>query len=148
MANSHDSENDFRAELLRQDEAVDSEYERYRRKLELALSKAEQTERLVSWLAAVSFAIAFALMFVGGSRVVGSFDPTEQGATAISVLLGVVYAAAAVLFWLCVAFYFLRFRPRVKLARDDIRDADILELRRQVSELRNEVAAVGREKSA
>jgi hypothetical protein len=86
-------------------------------------------------------------MFVGGSRVLGSFDPFDKDATLISVTLGVIYVVAAVLFPLSFGFYFARYRPGVRQARDHIRDASILTIQREISELRNEIAALWRHKN-
>jgi hypothetical protein len=130
----------FGKELLRQDDWLnESEYKEYRMKLENSLNRAERNEKLVGRIVATCFVVAFALMFVGGSRVLGSFDPWDDGATIISVTLGVVYCIAAVVFWVGLASYFSRLRPQTREAKDNIRDARLLELERQIQVLRTEI---------
>ena len=131
------------AQLLRQDESMNnSTYEEYRMQLEESLTRAERREKQAGVVAVVSFVIALVLMFVGGTQVAGAFDPWDEDANALSITLGVVYAVASVLFWLALAAYFSRFRPRVRQARDDLRDAHIVKLQHEVAELRREVAAI------
>jgi hypothetical protein len=130
----------FGKELLRQDERLnESEYKEYRMKLEDSLNRAERNEKLVGRIVAICFIVAFALMFVGGSQVLGSFDPWDDGATIISVTLGVIYCIAAVVFWVGLASYFSRFRPQTREAKENIRDARLLELERQIQVLRSEI---------
>jgi hypothetical protein len=136
MANSRDPGR-LASELLRQDEPLsDSEYQAYRRKLETALTTAERREKLVGRIAVASFIISFTLMFVGGSRVLGDFDPWSKNANIVSVTAGTVYILAIVLFFLSLASYYSRFRPGVREARERLRDATILDLQRQIRELR------------
>lgn len=142
MTDSDIERKDVGAELLQQDERLSTaEYEEYRMKLEMALNRAERSDRLVTWVLAISFAVAIALMFVGGFQLFGPFDPTDPGASAISITLGVIYVVAQILFPICLATYFFRIRPRLTQAKSDIRDADFLALQREVSELREQLAA-------
>jgi hypothetical protein len=137
---------DFGKELLRQDEPLhESEYKEYRMKLENSLNRAERNEKLVGWIAGACFAVAVALMFVGGSRVLGSFDPWDRDATIISVTFGVIYCVASVVFWFALASYFSRFRPRTREAKDCIRDARMLELEREIHELRREIRGTSKQ---
>lgn len=130
-------------ELLRQDAPPhNATYEEYRMKLEEALTKAERREKQVGVVAVVSFVVALVLMFVGGTQVVGAFDPWDEDANALSIMLGVIYVIASVLFWLLLAAYFSRFRPRVRQARDDLRDAHLAKLEHEIAELRKVVAAI------
>jgi hypothetical protein len=78
-------------------------------------------------------------MFVGGSQVVGSFDPWDDDATIVSVTLGAIYCVAGVVFWIALASYFSRFRPRTREVKDNLRDARMLELEREITELRREI---------
>ena len=94
---------------------------------------------LVGRIAVICFVVAFALMFVGGSRILGSFDPWDSNATVLSVTLGVIYCAASVVFWVALASYFSRFRPRTREAKDTIRDARVLELEHEIKELRKQI---------
>ncbi|MGE0607809.1 MAG: hypothetical protein AB7O62_12015 [Pirellulales bacterium] len=113
-------------------------------KLESALTTAERRTKLVGLIAVFAFAISLILMFVGGSRLVGAFDPWSKDATPLSVALGTIYVLAAVTWPLALATYFSRFRPRVRDIKDQIRDAHILALRGEISELRQQVANIAR----
>lgn len=135
-----ESPSSFGKQLLRQDEPLnESEYKKYRKNLEDALNRAERNEKLVGRIALICFVVAIALMFVGGSRVLGSFDPWDSNATVLSVTLGVIYCAAGVVFWVALASYFSRFRPRTREAKDTIRDARVLELEHEIKELRKQI---------
>jgi hypothetical protein len=135
----------FATQLLRQDQPLSSpEYTEYRVKLENALTKAERREKLAGRIAAASFAVSAVLMFVGGSRVFGSFDPWSKDATIVSVALGVVYALAMVVWPLALATGFSRFRPKVIEIKEQIRDTSLLALQSQIAELRNEIAVISR----
>jgi hypothetical protein len=127
----------FASQLLRQEDGLsDSQYREYREKLERALEKAMRRERLVYWVCAVSCVVMVTLSFVGGSKVLGDFDPWSKGANFWSVTAGVVYVLATILFFLSLASYYSRFRPATRDAGERLRDASILELQQQVRELR------------
>ncbi len=133
----------FGAKLLQHDESLsDAEYHEYRMKLEQTLARAERREKRAGVVAVVSFALALVLMFVGGSRLLGSFDPFDKNSTILSVTLGVIYCSAAVLFWVTMAAYFSRFRPQTREARDDLRDARILDIQRDICQLRRQIEAI------
>jgi hypothetical protein len=132
--------NRFVSQLLQQDEPMtDTAYMEYRMKLETALSQAERREKLTGIIAGAAFILALLLMFVGGSRVVGGFDPWSKDATILSTALGVVYALAAVTWPLAMAMYFSRFRPRVRGIKEQIRDTMLLGLQAEVAALRKQV---------
>ena len=114
-------------------------------KLEDALTTAQRRERLVGHAAWVSFLIACVLSFVGGSRVVGDFDPWEPHATILSVTLGVIYCISWVTWLLAMASYFSRFRPRVRDIKEQIRDTGILALQCEIAELRKQIGAARRD---
>jgi hypothetical protein len=131
---------DFGEELLKQDKPLkESDYKEYRMRLEDSLNRAERNERLVGRIVIICFVLAFVLMFVGGSQVLGSFDPWDNDATIFSVTLGVVYVVALVAAWVGLASYFSRFRPRTREAKENIRDAHMLDLERQIQVLRSEI---------
>jgi hypothetical protein len=133
--------NSLAARLLRQDEPVSpARYQEYRAKLEAAVTAARWRERLAGRVVVISCVLSLTLMFVGGSKVLGPFDPWSKEATPLSVSAGVVYCLATGVFWLSLASYFSRFRPGVSEARERLRDADLLELQQQVRELREELA--------
>ena len=124
MSNLPNEKWDLGAKLLKQEDSISgTEYKEYRMKLEDALTKAERNEKWCTRLGTIAIVVAFVLMFVGGSKIVGPFDPTDKNANVLSVTLLVIYVAAAWSFILSILFYFTRFRPRVKQARDNIRDA-------------------------
>ena len=77
-------------------------------------------------------------MFVGGSKLIGDFDPWSKGATVASVAAGAAYLLATALFFLSLAAYYSRFRPRVRDAEGRFRDLVLLDLQRQVRELREQ----------
>ena len=137
--------NSFARQLLGQDEPLSSsEYKEYRIKLENALTSAERRNQLASRIVYVSFVVVVALMFVGGSRVVGSFDPWSKDATPVSVAIGVIYMLAAVIFPISLASYYSRFRPKVGQIKEQLRDASILALQGELSELRKQIAIISR----
>ncbi|MCA9057912.1 MAG: hypothetical protein KDA85_05415, partial [Planctomycetaceae bacterium] len=112
----------LRSGLLQQDTIfTDTAYEEYRMTLNDALDRAERNEKRTGWTAISCFVIALGLMFVGGSQVVGSFDPTDKDATAVSITLAAIYAVSAIVAWLALASYFSRFRPRTRQAKENIR---------------------------
>jgi hypothetical protein len=130
----------FSARLLLQDEPLtDAEIQEYRMKLENTLSTAERRKRLAGRVVVASFAVNLVLMFVGGSKIFGSFDPTDKDATLLSSALGVIYILAVIIFPLSLASYVSRFWPNVWRARQDLTDATMLELQREIRELRRQL---------
>lgn len=104
--------------LHRQDESLsDSEYKDYRMNLMNALNAAERKEKLAAAVGAAAFATALVLMFVGGSRIVGDFDPWSKDANPLSVTVGVVWCLASVTWPLALAVGFGRFRPAIGAAK-------------------------------
>ena len=103
--------------------------------LELALNRAERNERITVHVCWIAFLLAVVLMFVGGSKVVGSFDPWAKDANPLSITLGVIYVLASITWPLALAVGFSRFRPRIKNLKLEMTDAKIDELQRQVEKL-------------
>jgi hypothetical protein len=137
--------NPFVTQLLRQDTPLnDSEYKEYRMKLDNALKSAERRETMAGRVALAAFVVSAILMFVGGAKVFGDFDPTSQGATFVSITLGVIYVVAGITWPVALAVGFSRFRPRVREIKEEIRDNSILALQCEIAELRKEVAALSR----
>jgi hypothetical protein len=131
----------FASQLLQQGESLsDSQYKDYRMNLENALKAAERKEQMAAKVAAASFAVGLALMFVGGSKILGDFDPWDKNANPLSVTVGVIYCLASVTFPLSLAVGFARFRPAVGAAKERIRDAMILDLQREIRALRRQIA--------
>lgn len=136
MADTPDR-NSFANQLLRQDKPLnDSEYRAYRERLADALVAAERRVLWTGRICAGSFVVSLALMFVGGSKLIGSFDPGSKDATFWSVGAGAVYWLATIVFFLSLASYYSRLRPRVRDTKDELRDAVVLDLERQLRELR------------
>lgn len=135
MANHHDPSG-FGSRLLQQDEPLnETQYQKYRAKLENALRAAERRLKVTGWVVVVSGVTSFTLMFVGGSKLLGDFDPWSKEANVASVAAGVVFLLATVVFYVSLASYYSRFRPTIKDAKERLRDASILDLQRQIREL-------------
>jgi hypothetical protein len=144
MSSSHQTSH-FAMQLLRQDQLLNApDYREYRMKLENALTAAERREKLAAWIAGVSFVVALVLMFVGGSKAFGGFDPWNKEATYLSVTLGVLYAIAMIAWPVALAVGFSRFRPRIREIKEQIRDTSILTLQAEIAELRKQIAGMSR----
>lgn len=125
--------------LLREETVIESEYEEYRMKLELALIRAERSERIVFHVCWISFLLSFALTFVGGSRIVGSFDPYGKTANPLSIALGVLYVLATIAWPLSLASVYSRFRPRIRDIKQEISESKIDQLQHEVEQLREKL---------
>ena len=145
MDNSHVT-NRLASQLLELDEPLsDSQYREYRMSLENALTVAQRRERLFARIAGTAFVVGLILMFVGGSKVVGAFDPWSNDATIFSVTLGVIYVAATIVWPIALATYFSRLRPRIRDIKEQIRDTSLLAIQSEVAQLRKEIASLRRE---
>lgn len=129
----------LRSALLREETPNKSEYEEYRMNLELALNRAERLERITFHVCWISLLLAFGLMFVGGSRIFGSFDPYEETANPLSVAIGVIYVLACIAFPLSLASLYSRFRPRIRSIKHEITDAKLEKLQQEVERLREQL---------
>ena len=144
MPSLHES-SQFAAQLLQQDNSFnDLAYQEYRMNLDIALTAAERREKLAGRVAGVSFVVGVVLMFAAGSRIIGSVDPWDKGATLLSVTLGVLYWLAVVAGLVSMASYYSRFRPRIREIEEQIRDARILALQAEIGELRKQIAGLSR----
>lgn len=138
MADTHDL-NAFATRLLRQDSPPsDAEYRDYRERLAKALAGAERRVRVTGYVVVGSLIVSLALMYVGGSKLLGDFDPWSKGATFLSVTAGALYWLATILFFVSLASYYSRFQPKVRDAKEQLRDSVILDLQRQLRELREQ----------
>lgn len=127
----------FAARLLDQDPPPDAAaYAAYRAAVDAALARAGRRQQWAGRVVVASLVISLALMFVGGSGVIGDFDPYAKGATPLSIAAGVVYVLATGTFFVSLASYYSRFRPGVRAAEERARDLAILDLRRQLAEIR------------
>lgn len=132
----HRHKNSLGAALLREETPDKTKYEEYRMSLELALSRAQRREIIAFHVCWVSMLVAMVLMFVGGSRVVGSFDPYDDTATPLSITLGVIWVLANIAWPLSLASVYSRFRPRIRRLKQDASDAKMDQLERSVEQLR------------
>lgn len=137
--------NPFVSQLLRQDQAVsETSYQEYRMQLEQQLQRAEWLEQITRRVAVSTGILLVTLMFVGGSRLVGSFDPWSNNANAISISLGVVYLICVIACPLSIASYYSRYRPQIRGLQDQVRDASFQLLRSEIAELRKQVEQLTR----
>lgn len=140
MADRPEPADSRRDQLLRCEETIHSpRYEEYRMNLQTALSRAERNERWTFNLGWISFLLALILMFVGGSKVVGAFDPTDTRANPLSITLGIIYFLANITWPLALASHYSRFRPIRLELKGKLRDAEIADLKHEVAELRRQL---------
>jgi hypothetical protein len=104
--------------------------------LHLVLNRAERRERITFHICWVSMLVAWGLSFVGGLRIIGSFDPYDPTATAFSVATGVIFVLTCIVFPLSLASLYSRFRPRLQRIRQEICDFEIGKLQREIEALR------------
>jgi hypothetical protein len=131
---------DFRSQLLQQDEGTSSErYKEHRMQLEQQLIEAESRERMAKRIVIGALITAFIAFLVAGSQILGSPDPSDDRATPFSMAVGAIYVVAWIVFFVGVASYFSRFMPRLRRAREDVLQASIHELRNEIRELRESV---------
>jgi hypothetical protein len=133
--------NRLASQLLQLDDVHDPQYKEYRMSLENALTRAERRERWMGRIAGSAFLVGMILMFVGGSKVVGDFDPWSKDATIFSAALGVIYVIASFAWPLSLAAYFARLRPKIRDLKEQIRDTSLLALHSEVAQLRTELHA-------
>lgn len=127
-------------QLLLQDESLNSpQYEEHRMQLELELERAESRERWAHRIGIASMVLAAVLLPLGGSGLLGSFDPWDADANFLSVLLGIVYVVAASACALAIAAYYSRFRPRTRRLREQQLQQAVIDLQRELMLLRREL---------
>ena len=135
--------NSLWSRLLTQDSQVaENEYHDYREKLTRSFGTARRSERIAYWICAVSGVTMFLLMFVGGSGVVGGFDPWDKDATPLSIVLGVIFVISSILFWLLLVSYYSRFRPTTRRAEENLRDIQILQIAARLDSMQNDIASL------
>lgn len=138
--------NSLLSELVEQDRLTQGgEYKTYRARLARSIESAKRRERIAFRVCAVAGVISSSLMFVGGTRIVGSFDPWSAEATVISMFLGAGFLTSTIVFWVLLASYYSRFRPRTRQAHEDLRDLQLLRLESQVETLQLQVSLLTRE---
>lgn len=113
--------------------------------LESALTLAQSRQKLTGRIAVTAFAVAMILMFVGGTKLVGDFDPWSDDSTLLSIILAGINVIANVTWPIALAVYFSRFRPNIADIKEQIRDTSLLLLQTEVAELRREVNARNRQ---
>jgi len=126
----------LRAGLLREEALDESRYEEYRMNLDLELNRTERRERMTFHICWVSLLLAWGLSLLGGLRVIGSFDPYDKTATALSIATGAAYVLACIVFPLSLAALYSRFRPRLQRIQQLIGDAETGKNKRENEALR------------
>jgi uncharacterized membrane protein len=130
-------------QLLQQESSSSgAEYDDYRKKLEAALERSERRKTLVGRVALIAFVTSFVLMFVGGTRVVGSFDPWDARATPLSMILGVIYFLSLVVAPVALVSFVVRWL-QVGKARGQMRDLAVEQLQREVRQLHEQLSKEG-----
>lgn len=132
--------NPFQTQLLRQDQTLnETQYKEYRMQLEQALTRVERREKVAMWVAYIAIPLAVALSFVGGSGVIGAFDPYDPQANPLSMTIAGIFILSLIAGPMGISSYYTRFRPKIKEIKDQIRDANILAIHSEVAELRKQV---------
>lgn len=132
--------NRFQTQLLRQDQTLnDTQYKEYRMQLEQTLSRVERREKIAMWVAYIAIPLSVVLSFVGGSGVIGAFDPYDPRANPFSMTVAGIFILSVIAGPMGIASYYTRFRPKIKEIKDQIRDANILAIHSEVAELRKQV---------
>ena len=143
MADPHPEQ--WRSKLLEQDPVFHTpRYQEHRMQLEQQLLRAQGRERVLTWVVAGAFLTAVVTTFLAVSRTFGGPDPYDKSATVLSVTIGVISVLARAVFFIGMASYLSRFRPRIRRLREELRDETIRESRDEVRELREEVRELRR----
>ena len=108
----------FQDNLARLETIPNDKYEKYRMKLNIEIEKTIYRERVATHLCWVSLALSIVLMYVGGSKVLGSFDPYSDTANPLSIALGVVFIVANIVWPISLASVLSRFMPRLRALRE------------------------------
>ncbi len=125
----------FQESLVSLEPLVPEKYEEYRMNLESAIDRTIARRTLTTYICIVSLILSFVLMFVGGSKVLGSFDPTETRATPISIVLGVIYALSSITWPITLAMIVSRFNPRLRSLRERLILQTLEDLRSRIAKL-------------
>ena len=119
--------------------------------LEAELSRAKHKEKRVMWILPIAYATSVILMFIGGSKLFGSFDPWSSNANVVSLALGAIYLIAMVATPMLLAYYLSNLWPRIRRLKNDLlqhsaneQQHSIHELRHELRDLRNEIEATRR----
>ena len=136
----HNSMKSISSQLLAHDaRETGDQYLDYRNQLTRALDAARRSERIAYWICAVSGPVSVVLMFVGGSKVLGSFDPWSNDATPLSMAAGVIYVVSLIAFCVGLASFYTRFRPRTRAAEDNLRESHWMQMAAQLATLQKDV---------
>jgi hypothetical protein len=135
------------SQLLAQDRSLsEGDYEKYRTNLTRRIESARRTEQIAYWICAVSGVVSLCLMFVGGSKILGDFDPWSKDATAVSLTVAAVYLVSTIVFCVLLASYYSRFRPRTRQAQEQFREIQWLQLEARLEALQKDVALLMNER--
>ena len=132
------TDNDFVKALLQQGPQLSpEEYAAYRRKLKERLARAESDERLMRRMVFIVCGLAGVLWFVwGGFRL---NDVQALSGAVWSVVL-VASALVPVFAGYAVVLYFLKYRPRLRDAQQQEQRALLVDIQRQLDELRAQLS--------
>ena len=135
----------FAEQLLQQDKSLtESDYKEYRMELENALTIAKRREKICFHCVWMSLIVLIVLIPLGGSKIVGGFDPFDKNANLLSMGLMLILVLAEVTFPLALASYYTRFRQRVRDVREQLRDAQIESLQYEITELKKNFHSLAR----
>ncbi|MEX1229191.1 MAG: hypothetical protein WEB58_03050 [Planctomycetaceae bacterium] len=109
--------------------------------VESQLLQAESREKLAKRIVVGALLTAAAVFPLLASRAFGGADPFDKDATVFSIGLGAVYCIAWAVAFIGIASYYSRFLPRVRRAREELRDETIRDMRREIGELRQLIEA-------
>ena len=143
--NNNPQHRPFAEQLMQQDKSLtETDYKEYRMELENALMIAKRREKICFHCVWVSLIVLVVLAAVGGSGIVGGFDPFDKDANLVSMGLLLVLVIAEITFPLALASYYTRFRQRVRDVREQLRDAQIESLQYEITELKKNIQGLTR----
>ncbi|MBI1311076.1 hypothetical protein GC176_07185 [bacterium] len=111
-------------------------------KLESALDQLERREQFILKLCKLFVVITIALMILGGSEVLGGFDPWNANANILSITLGIIYVIFAVSTAMLAAYYFSNLRPTTRQTRDTLFQHSLSEMAQALDAIREEVRSL------
>lgn len=135
------TDSDFVKALLQQGPQLSpEEYAAYRRKLKERLARAESDERLMRRIVFVVCGLV-GLLWLVLVWVCFSWDVGEaQPGIPLGILMVAAYYVVPVVAGYAVLLYFLKYRPRLRDAQRQEQHALLLDLQRQLNELREQLS--------
>ena len=127
------TENDFLEALLKQGPQLSPEqYSAYRRRLHERLARAEREELGMRRIVFVLVGLA-AVLFLG----IGVLQPSQGAALTVLMVANILVPLVA---GCAVLLYFFKYRPRLRDAQRQEQHALLLDLQRQLNELREQLS--------